>query len=208
MTVYAYIRVSTDRQTVENQRFEISNYCNAHDIHIDKWIEDEGVSGAKDYSKRSLGRLISGCKSGDTIICSEISRLGRDLLMLFEILNKLIKKGVRLYTIKDNFSLEDNIQTKVLAFAFGIASEIERKLISQRTKESLARLKAEGVKLGIKPGSHIVRKTKLDGCDEDVLKLINQGYRMDEICKKLRVSRSTLYRFLDNSELFSKENKR
>ena len=140
----AYIRVSSDKSTVENQRFEIINYCTQHNIIIDNWIE-ETVTGTKDPDKRKLGSLLERVHEDDVIICSELSRLGRNLFMIMDILSICMEKGVTVQTIKDNFCLKDDIQTKVLAFAFGLSAEIERNLISQRTKEALARKKSEGV---------------------------------------------------------------
>ena len=140
----AYIRASSDKSTVENQRFEIINYCTQHNIIIDNWIE-ETVTGTKDPDKRKLGSLLERVHEDDVIICSELSRLGRNLFMIMDILSICMEKGVTVQTIKDNFCLKDDIQTKVLAFAFGLSAEIERNLISQRTKEALARKKSEGV---------------------------------------------------------------
>lgn len=137
---YGYIRVSSDKQTVENQRFEIIHFCKKEEISIDGWIE-ETVSGTKNYDKRELGVLLEKVQKDDLIICSELSRLGRNLFMIMEILNQCMTKECRVWTIKDGYRLGDDIQSKVLAFAFGLSAEIERNLISQRTKEALARKK-------------------------------------------------------------------
>ena len=145
--IYGYIRVSSDRQTVENQRFEIMNFCERQKLKINDWIE-ETISGTKNYDKRQLGKLLKKVDKNDIIICSELSRLGRNLFMIMEILNICMNKECRVWTIKDNYRLGDDIQSKVLAFAFGLSAEIERNLISQRTKEALARKKAEGKILG------------------------------------------------------------
>ena len=145
--IYGYIRVSSDKQTVENQRFEISNFCRRENLIIDGWIE-ETISGTKNYDKRKLGALLKKVGKGDIIICSELSRLGRNLFMIMEIHNICMSKDCRVWTIKDNYRLGDDIQSKVLAFAFSLSAEIERNLISRRTKEALAKRKADGVKLG------------------------------------------------------------
>ena len=145
--VYGYIRVSTDRQTVENQRYEIKRFCQENNLQVDKWIS-ETISGAKEVDKRRLGKLLKGVRKDDIIICSEISRLGRSLFMIMSVLNHCMEIGAKVWTIKDNYRLGDDITSKVLAFAFGISAEIERKLISQRTREALARKKSEGIKLG------------------------------------------------------------
>ena len=136
--IYGYIRVSTDKQTVENQRFEIKNFANKHGLIIDKWIE-ETISGTKKIEKRRLGMLLYKLKEGDILIASELSRLGRNLLQVMSILHFCLERGAKVWTIKDNYRLGDDIQSKVLAFAFGLSAEIERNLISQRTKEALAR---------------------------------------------------------------------
>lgn len=162
--VYGYIRVSSDKQTVENQRFEIDNFCSKQGLNVDGWIE-ETISGTKNYDKRKLGTLLEKVKEDDIIICSELSRLGRSLFMIMEILNHCMEKGCKVWTIKDNYRLGDDIQSKVLAFAFGLAAEIERDLIAQRTKEALARKKAEGVTLG-RPVGRKSSKVKLSGKED------------------------------------------
>ena len=193
---YAYIRVSSDRQTVENQRFEITNFCNTNSLNIDGWIE-ETISGTKGYKKRKLGRLLLKLKKGDILICSEISRLGRNLFMIMDILNICLSKEVRVWTVKDNYRLGDDIQSKILAFAFGLSAEIERKLISQRTTEALLRKKAEGVKLGRPKGKASIEKYKLNKKRSQIKVLLNANISKSEIAKKLKVSRTTLDRFLD-----------
>ena len=130
--IYGYIRVSTDKQTVENQRFEISCFCEKQNLNIDAWIE-ETISGSKEPEKRKLGKLLARMTKGDVLICAELSRLGRNLLMIMGILNQCMKREVQVWTIKDNYRLGADISSKVLAFAFGLSAEIERNLISQRT---------------------------------------------------------------------------
>ena len=139
--VYGYIRVSTDKQSIENQRFEIENFCKKQNLKIDEWME-ETISGTKDVEKRKLGILLGQLQKNDILICSELSRLGRNLLMTMSILNECMKKEIQIWTIKDNYRLGTDISSKVLAFAFGLSAEIERNLISQRTKEALARKKS------------------------------------------------------------------
>lgn len=188
--VYGYIRVSTDRQTVENQRFEILQFCKKNSLKIDSWIE-ETISGTLTPEKRELGNLLSHIKKDDLIICSELSRLGRTLFMIMSILNLLMEKGARIWTIKDNYRLGDDIQSKVLAFAFGLSAEIERNLISQRTKEALALKKAQNIKLGRPKG----RKNNihlLDGLEFHVKKMHNCGISINKISKILGVSRNTV----------------
>lgn len=191
---YGYIRVSTDKQTVENQRFEILEFAKREGIEIDAWIE-ETISGTKDYEKRKLGKLLNDIKEGDLIICSELSRLGRSLYMIMDILSHCMNSGCRVWTVKDNFRLGDDIQSKVLAFAFGLSAEIERNLISQRTKEALERKKAEGIKLG-RPRGALNKKVKLSGKEDAINVLISEGHSYSKIAKLLHCDRSTLTRFV------------
>lgn len=193
---YGYIRVSSNKQTVENQRFEITNFCNENHLAIDGWI-DETISGTKSVDKRRLGKLLKKVKRDDLIICAELSRLGRNLFMIMEILNICMSKGCRVWTIKEGYRLGDDIPSKVLAFAFGLSAEIERKLISQRTKEALARKKAEGVKLGRPIGRpNAPQKHKLYHKRALIKELLSTGTSKYEIARICKVDRKTLYRFL------------
>lgn len=196
--IYGYIRVSTDRQSLENQEFEINNFCKKENIKIDKWIT-ETISGIKDFEKRKLGKILKRLKAGDIIICSEISRLGRNLLQIMTILNICMRKETQIWTIKDNFRLGTDIQSKVLAFAFSLSAEIERNLISQRTKEALARIKANGKKLGRNFGSKNKRHI-LDGKEQDIIKLLNKGIPKTQIAKLMNVSTFTIYSFLKTAK--------
>lgn len=195
---YGYIRVSSDKQTVENQRYEIEEFCKREFVHIDKWIE-ETISGTCNYTQRKLGRLIKRCRSGDTIICSELSRLGRKMYMIMEILSICSTRGCQVWTIKDGFRLGDNVQSKTLAFAFGIAAEIERNLISQRTREALAQRRAMGKKLGRPSGrGHQPKSDRLVDATQLIVHLRRQGSSISEIARKMKCSKSTMARFLKN----------
>ncbi|MFP3042687.1 master DNA invertase Mpi family serine-type recombinase [Treponema primitia] len=191
---YGYIRVSTDKQTVENQRFEIERFCSKNKLKIEQWIE-ETISGTKSPEKRLLGPLLAEVQKDDLIICSELSRLGRSLFMIMSILNHLMNIGVRVWTIKDNYRLGDNIQSKVLAFAFALSAEIERDLISQRTKEALARKKAEGVILGRPIGSKS-QIVKLSGHEKDIEDLLDKHISKSAIGRILGVHRMTVDAFM------------
>jgi DNA invertase Pin-like site-specific DNA recombinase len=194
--IYGYIRVSSDKQTVENQRFEINNFCQREQMHIDGWIE-ETISGTKNFNKRELGRLLKKVQKDDLIICAELSRLGRSLFMIMEILSLCMKIECKVWTIKDNYRLGDDIQSKVLAFAFALSAEIERNLISQRTKEALARKKAEGVVLGRPKGRKTsLQKHKLHGKKNLIDELLKQEISQRQIAKICKVDRNTLSRFL------------
>lgn len=192
--IYGYIRVSTTKQTLENQKWEIQQYCKKNNIKIDKWIE-ETISATKDLSQRKLGKLLKKLNSGDLLIASELSRLGRKLLEVMSILHFCMKTDATIITIKDNFRLDAGIQSKVLAFAFGLAAEIERNLISQRTKEALASRKAKGVVLG-RPFGAKSSKLKLSGYEKTISNLLSQGYSQIYISKKLKVHRETLREFI------------
>jgi resolvase domain protein len=164
-------------------------------MKIDGWILDEGISGTKDPEKRELGKLLEKVKSGDYILCSELSRLGRSLMMIMAILNECMKKKVNIWTIKDNYRLDDDISSAVIAFAYGLSAQIERQLISQRTREALARKKAEGVILGRPKGSKSA-KTKLTGQEKRIKELIDKKVSYSAIGRILGVHRLTVSSFV------------
>lgn len=192
--IYGYIRVSTDKQTVENQRFEINNFCEKQEIFVSKWIE-ETISGSKSVDDRKLGKLLKKMKKEDILICSELSRLGRNLLMIMGVLNECMNRDIQVWTIKDNYRLGSDINSKVLAFAFGLSAEIERNLISQRTKEALARKRAEGVILGRPIGSKS-SKTKLTGQEKRIQELLDRNVSYSAIGRILGVHRLTVSSFV------------
>jgi len=191
---YGYIRVSTDKQTVDNQRYEIDRFCSKNNLKIEQWIE-ETISGTKSPEKRLLGSLLAEVKKGDMIICSELSRLGRSLFMIMSILNHLMLNDVRIWTIKDNYRLGDNIQSKVLAFAFGLSAEIERELISQRTKEALARRRSEGMVLG-RPSGRKSSRVKLSGREQEIQTLLDKHFTKSAIGRIYGVNRMTVDSFM------------
>jgi DNA invertase Pin-like site-specific DNA recombinase len=196
---YGYVRVSTDKQRQDNQEYEITRFCNKNNIVIDEWIK-ETISGTKTPDKRKLGGLLERIQAGDLIICAELSRLGRSLFMIMSILNGLMKTGARVWTIKDNYRLGDDIQSKVLAFAFGLSAEIERDLISQRTKEALALRRAEGVILGRplgKKSSHV----KLSGHEKEIKALWKNGMSKSQLGRRFGVHRMTVDKFLKDNEI-------
>ncbi len=196
--IYGYIRVSTDKQTVENQRFEIEKFAKGSNLYIDKWIE-ETISGNMAVEKRKLGLLLKKLHKGDVLISSEISRLGRNLMMIMSILNVCMQKEIQVWTIKDNYRLGNDINSKVLAFAFGLSAEIERNLISQRTKEALERKKKEGVILG-RPKGRKSTRTKLSGKEDRIHEMLENGYSKSHIARRMKVSRVTLLNFLKKKE--------
>lgn len=192
--IYGYIRISTDKQSMENQKFEILEFAKAQNLTVDKWIR-EVISGTKSLKKRELGHLLKHLKANDILIASELSRLGRNLLQIMSILHYCMEIGAKIWTIKDNYRLGDDIQSKVLAFAFGLSAEIERNLISQRTKEALKRKREEGVVLGRPKGSKS-SYLKLTKYHAQVLKLKQKGVSNTKIGKRFGVTRDTVARFL------------
>ena len=192
--IYGYIRVSTDKQTVENQRYEINEFVKKDGMIVDTWIE-ETISGSKEVEDRKLGTILKQMEKGDVLICAELSRLGRNLLMIMSLLNQCMKRGIKVWTIKDNYRLGNDISSKVLAFAFGLSAEIERNLISQRTKEALARRRSEGKILGRPKGSRS-KIRKLTGKEDLINKLLEQKYSICSIARKLKVHRLTVSAFI------------
>lgn len=191
--VYGYIRVSTDKQTVENQRFEILQYTDNNSICIDRWIE-ETISGTIAPEKRNLGKLLQHIRQGDVLICSELSRLGRSMFMIMSILNRLMEMNVKVYTVKEGYKLGQDLQSKVLAFAFSISAEIERNLIAERTTEALKRRKAEGVILG-RPKGRKNNSYKLTSKKDEILKFLKNGYTKTYIIDYYHISSATLHNF-------------
>lgn len=198
--IYAYLRVSTDDQTCQNQKLGIEQLAQRLGLTINKFITDDGVSGVCDPSKRNLGRLLRKMQKGDVLLCSEISRLGRKLLMIMDILNTLAKKDCLLYTVKDNFVLGDNVQSKVLAFAFSLVAELERDLISMRTREALARLRASGKKLG-RPVGSVTRNHKLDPYYDRIVRWYEHGWSKAKIARKCHCVDKTLRKYMRKHDL-------
>lgn len=197
--IYGYIRVSTDKQTVENQRFEIKEYCNKSGIFVASWIE-ETISGTKKISERKLGRLLSKLKKNDILICAELSRLGRNMFMIMSILNYCMENDIQVWTIKEGYKLGTDISSKILAFAFGLSAEIERNLISQRTKEALSRKRLEGVVLG-RPKGRKSTHYKLTGKEREILDLIKLNLSLSKISRILNVNRNTLSKYMKENNL-------
>ncbi len=195
MANIGYIRVSSNKQTLEHQRFEIENFALKEGIKIDTWVEEK-ISSRKALKNRKLGELLDDLQENDVLISCEISRLGRSLLEVMRILETCLNKNCQVWTLKENYRLGNDIQSKVLAFAFGLAAEIERKLISDRTKSSLANIKAQGKKLG-RPFTAESKKLKLSKNSRRIRKLLEKGLSKSQIARILGVGRGTLRRYLD-----------
>jgi DNA invertase Pin-like site-specific DNA recombinase len=194
LMIYGYVRVSTSHQNVENGRFEIAKFAQKSGFAIDKWVIEQ-VSSTEGLSRRKLGALAKKLESGDILITTEISRLGRNLLEVMELLHYCLKTGCQVWTIKENYRLGQDIQSKVMAFAFGISAEIERNLISARTREALQRVKEEGKKLGRPPGKKKI-SPKLEPKTAEIQLLLKKGLKKREIARQMRVSPTTLHKHL------------
>ena len=196
MPTFAYIRVSTEMQSFASQQYEIETYCRKNNIVIEEWV-NESVSGTVAIEKRELGILLKRMEKGDVLICTELSRLGRNMLMVMGVLNKCSEKGIAIHSIKDHFDLTDSINSKIIAFAFALAAEIERNLISQRTKEALAVKRMEGVRLGRPPGSS---QKKVTFCKEyrNIQRMKVEGMSLTSIAKTYGIHRNTLKKYLDD----------
>lgn len=193
--IFAYIRVSTELQSYEGQRYEIEQWASRRQWVIDKWVQEK-ASGTKELKKRTLDGLLKKMKKGDTLICTELSRLGRNMMMVMSILNTCSQKGIKIYSIKDSFELSDSLNAKIIAFAFSLAAEIERSLISQRTREALAAKRAAGMKLGRPFGKSRERK-RFDQKEAYIREQLAQGVTIGSLAEELHVHRNTLSRYLN-----------
>ena len=192
--VVAYLRVSTEKQFLANQREELLRFAEKNGLQIDKWYT-ETVSGSVRSKDRKLSGVLNRMQRGDSLIVTEISRLSRTMLEIMTILNSCIKKEIVLYSTKEGYVFQNDMNSKVLGFAFGLMAEIERNLISMRTKEALARRRQEGVKLGRKKGTcpamRVLRENK-----SRLIKDAQRGVSCSELARQMGVSRTTMHRFL------------
>lgn len=191
--IIAYVRVSTSKQHPANQEEEIRRFAESRNMVIDRYVS-EVVSGKTGERNRKLGLVLRRMKRGDTLIVTEVSRLSRRLAEIMSIMSRCVDKGINLYTTKEGYAFDNTINSKVLCFAFGLVAEIERSLISMRTKEALMLRKSEGVVLGRKKGSctkmPILIKNK-----RNIIELINSGVKIGDICRRYGVSRDTFGKF-------------
>lgn len=192
--IYGYVRVSTDKQSTENQRFEIEKFTKSKSLRVDRWVE-ETISGTTDVAERQLGKLLKQIRKGDVLITTELSRLGRNLMQVMSFLHQCMERDIFVLTVKEHYELGNNINSKILAFAFSLSAEIERNLISQRTKEALARKKHEGSRLG-RPKGGKSAQYKLSGKESQIRKLLEERKTKLYISKKLGVNRQTLRDFI------------
>ncbi len=188
-----YLRVSTQYQDNEKNKLDILKLANDKKLGHVEFIE-EVVSGKVSWRKRSIAQILNDLSKGDSIILSELSRLGRSMLECMEILSIVTDKGINIYAVKGNWQLENSIQSKVVAMAFSIASEIERDLISQRTKEALRAKKAAGAKLGRPKG---IGKSKLDPFRPEIEALLANGSTKRFIANRYNSSYANLHKWLN-----------
>ncbi len=188
-----YLRVSTQYQDNEKNKLDILKLANDKKLGHVEFVE-EVVSGKISWRKRSIAQILNDLSKGDSIILSELSRLGRSMLECMEILSIATDKGIHIYAVKGNWQLENSIQSKVVAMAFSIASEIERDLISQRTKEALRVKKATGAKLGRPKG---IGKSKLDPFKPEIEALLANGSTKRFIANRYNSSYANLHKWLN-----------
>jgi DNA invertase Pin-like site-specific DNA recombinase len=192
------LRVSTEKQLLENQRNEIDHFARSRGLFIQKW-QMEKASGVKSKEERKLEAILRRLKTDDVLIVSEISRLSRTMLEIMAILNLCIKKNIVLYSVKEGYAFENNMTSKIMGFAFGMAAEIERNLIAARTKEALAYRKAQGIILGRPKGSGRQTRRLIEN-EEGIRQMIARGTRKIDIAKYHDVSKATPYNFLKEKE--------
>lgn len=191
--VIAYLRVSTGRQHLENQKGEISHYAQSKGIVVNRWVT-ETVSGKTGRKYRLLGKTVRKLKKGDVIIVTELSRLSRSLHEIMEIMKHCVDSAVAVHSTKDGYIFDDSINSKVLSFAFGLAAELEHKLNSQRTHEAMALRKAEGQHMGRKQGT-CPKMEYLYLNREEITAKLAEGIGIIELCAEYGVSYETFRQF-------------
>lgn len=191
---WAYLRVSTDEQDVASQRVGIEDFCRRNGWRIDGWTMDEGVSGTVEPWRRSLGGMLRKAKSGDRIVFSEISRIGRKVMMVLEFMEKAARKGVRVYTVKDGYQMDDKLASKILLIVFSLAAEIERTLLSERTREGIRRAREAGKPIG-RPLGAKNRMLKCERYADLIKRMVDAGEGWEAIGRRCHVSGMTAKRF-------------
>lgn len=191
--IIGYLRVSTEKQHLANQQDEIRRFAESKKLIVNQWVT-EVASGKKSERERKLGTLLRRLKRNDTLIVTEISRLSRTLTDIMAIMGKCLERGINLYTTKEGYSFDNTINSKVLCFAFGLVAEIERNLISMRTREALALRRAEGMVLGRRHGSYTKMNVLIEN-QQVVIAMLNRGKSINDICKRFDLSRDTFAKF-------------
>ena len=204
MVAYAYLRVSTDHQDLDNQRHGILEYANTHAISHLKFVEDK-TSGRLKWRSRMVGELIlETAGAGDIVIFAEISRMARSTLQVLEILECCVQREIKVHIAKQQMVLDDSMQSRITSTVLGLAAEIEREFISLRTTEALAKRKAEGKPLG-RPRGSLSAKLKLDEFEPEIRMYLAKGISKRSIAKLLDCSPSTLYDWLARKQLHPKQ---
>ena len=193
----AYLRVSTLDQDLEKYKADILNLANEKNLGKVEFVQEK-VSGKVSWKKRKVAQLLDELDKDDVILLSEFSRLGRSMLECMEIISIAMQKGIRIYTVKGNWQLGDTIQSKVMAIVFSMASEIERDLISKRTRESLKARKLAGVKLGRPKGPG---KSKLDAYRPEIEALLSNGSTQKFIAHRYKVTEATLCNWMKKNKI-------
>ena len=188
----AYLRVSTEKQEIEKNKADIRKLADKKQFGMPEWIEEVASSRVK-WTDRKIGEVIAELDKGDRILVSEMSRLGRSMLEIMTILNTCLDKGIEVHAVKGDWSLNGSIQSKVVAMAFSMAAEIERDLISKRTREVLKARRDAGVRLGRPPGPG---KSKLDNYQPEIEALLANGSSQSFIAKRYNVTEATVSRWL------------
>lgn len=202
MKVYGYLRVSTEDQDENSQRRGVDEFAAKNGLKIDEYVIDHGLSGAKEFKVRSIGKMIKKLEKGDTVIASEISRIGRRLVLVLDFIKICTEKGVNFFTVKDRYSIADTLQSKVILTVMGLCAEIERDLVRQRTKEGLARARSEGKILGRPKGRKTdPEKHKLNGKETLIRGLLDKKVAQRKIAKIVKVNRNTLAKFIKDRQL-------
>ena len=200
MKITAYLRISTGGQELNNQRLAILDYAQKEKLQIDRFLEIQS-SSRKSLKERGIDGLFLEMGAGDLLLVSEISRLGRSVGQIIQIVDELIKNKINFIAIKENIRLngKQDLQSKVMITMFGLFAEIERDLISERTREGLVAARAKGKVLGRPKGSH--GKSILDGKEAEIKTLLSKKIPKASVAKILEVSRSTLLHFIRSREL-------
>ncbi len=193
MKTIGFIRVSTLDQDTEKNKLDMLQFANSHKLGNVEFVEEK-VSGTKDYRKRKLGTLLDSMNNGDVLIVPELSRIARSTIQILEVIQITQDKGITLYSLKENFCNQDNsIASTVTKTIFALVAQIERELISLRTREALHTRKASGMKLGRPKGKG---KSKLDKHSSEINRLIALGVPKTIIAKQYGCSVGNLYNFL------------
>lgn len=195
--VIAYLRVGTsNKELLEEQKDEIKRFASDHNIKVDKWITDVTVGKGKE-EERNLDMVLDRMQKGDSLVLSDISRLGRTLSEVMDIMGRCMEKGVQIYSIKDRYILDKALDLPVMGNVFKLVTEIEHSLMSTRTKEALSHKKSTGGPLG-RPKGSAAKQSFLDAHKEEVISMLERGDTVFEICKRFNVSRNTYYMFKRN----------